>query len=149
MSVTKQLLQLQADAHSLWVKFHNYHWNVKGLQFFSIHEYTEKAYDEMAELFDDCAERVLQLKGKAIVDEATLTKNAKTPKVTKNCFTAAEVIGFIKKDYEYLLKEFKKLDKESEKTGDTTTAAFAQENIAKYEKSLWMLESALQNTCKI
>ncbi|EGO0809891.1 DNA starvation/stationary phase protection protein, partial [Campylobacter lari] len=28
MSVTKQLLQLQADAHSLWIKFHNYHWNV-------------------------------------------------------------------------------------------------------------------------
>lgn len=34
MSVTKQLLQMQADAHHLWVKFHNYHWNVKGLQFF-------------------------------------------------------------------------------------------------------------------
>lgn len=61
MSVTKQLLQMQADAHHLWVKFHNYHWNVKGLQFFSIHEYTEKAYEEMAELFDSCAERVLQL----------------------------------------------------------------------------------------
>lgn len=50
MLVTKQLLQMQADAHHLWVKFHNYHWNVKGLQFYSIHEYTEKAYEEMAEL---------------------------------------------------------------------------------------------------
>lgn len=149
MSVTKQLLQLQADAHSLWVKFHNYHWNVKGLQFFSIHEYTEKAYDEMAELFDDCAERVLQLKGKAIVDEETLTKTSKISKIAKDCFTATEVIELIKKDYEYLLSEFKKLDKESEKAGDTTTAAFAQENIAKYEKMLWMLESTLQNTCKI
>ncbi|MCD4858439.1 DNA starvation/stationary phase protection protein, partial [Campylobacter coli] len=35
------------------------------------------------------------------------------------------------------------------KASDTTTAAFAQENIAKYEKSLWMLSSALQNTCKM
>lgn len=148
MSVTKQLLQLQADAHGLWVKFHNYHWNVKGLQFFSIHEYTEKAYDEMAELFDNCAERVLQLKGKAIVNTETLAKSAKSPKVTKECFTATEVIELIKKDYEYLLNEFKKLNKESEKAGDTTTAAFAQENIAKYEKSLWMLESTLQNSCK-
>lgn len=148
MSVTKQLLQLQADAHSLWVKFHNYHWNVKGFQFFSIHEYTQKAYEEMAELFDSCAERVLQLKGKALVSGETLVKNAKSPKTTKECFATTEVIELIKKDYEYLLNEFKKLNKESEKAGDTTTAAFAQENIAKYEKSLWMLESTLQSSCK-
>ncbi|WP_276882563.1 Dps family protein [Campylobacter cuniculorum] len=148
MSVTKQLLQLQADAHSLWVKFHNYHWNVKGFQFFSIHEYTEKAYEDMAELFDNCAERVLQLKEKAIVDAEILNKNAKSPKIQKDCFSANEVIELIKKDYEYLLNEFKKLDKESEKAGDTTTVAFAQENIAKYEKSLWMLEATLENSCK-
>ena len=40
-NVVTQLNQLQADAHSLFVAFHDYHWNVKGLQFFSIHEYTE------------------------------------------------------------------------------------------------------------
>ncbi len=149
MSVTKQLLQLQADAHSLWVKFHNYHWNVKGLQFFSIHEYTEKAYDDMGDLFDDCAERLLQLKAKAIVCAKDLIENAKAPKAEgKACFTSLEVIEFIKKDYEYLLGEFKKLNEEAEKAGDTTTAAFAQENIAKYEKSLWMLEATLTNSCQ-
>lgn len=148
MSVTKQLLQLQADAHHLWIKFHNYHWNVKGLQFFSIHEHTEKAYEEMAELFDDCAERVLQLGGKAIVCQKTLMENAKSPKVEKDCFTPIEVLECVKKDYEYLLKEFKKLNEAAEKANDTTTASFAQENIAKYEKSLWMLNSSLQNSCK-
>ncbi len=148
MSLIKQLLQLQADAHSLWIKFHNYHWNVKGAQFFSIHEYTQKAYDDMGDLFDDCAERVLQLKGKAMVDAEALNQNAKSPKTQKACFTAGEVVELMKEDYEYLLNEFKKLNKEAEKAGDTTTAAFAQENIAKYEKSLWMLESSLENSCK-
>ncbi|MFH5285230.1 Dps family protein [Campylobacter coli] len=149
MSVKKQLLQMQADAHHLWVKFHNYHWNVKGLQFYSIHEYTEKAYEEMAELFDNCAERALQLGEKAITCQKTLMENAKSPKVEKDCFTPVEVMELIKKDYEYLLAEFKKLNEEAEKASDTTTAAFAQENIAKYEKSLWMLASVLQNTCKM
>ena len=46
-NVVTQLNQLQADAHSLFIAFHDYHWNVQGLQFFSIHEYTEKAYDDM------------------------------------------------------------------------------------------------------
>ncbi|KAA6225910.1 MULTISPECIES: Dps family protein [unclassified Campylobacter] len=149
MSVTQQLNQLQADAHHLWIKFHNYHWNVKGLQFYSIHEYTEKAYEEMAELFDDCAERVLQLGQKAIVCGKALLETAKSPKVETDCFTAVDVMGYLKKDYEYLLGEFKKLNEVSEKEGDTTTAAFAQDNIAKYEKALWMLNSALQDTCKV
>lgn len=148
MSVTKQLLQLQADAHSLWIKFHNYHWNVKGLQFFSIHEYTEKAYEEMAELFDVCAERILQLKEKAVICPKILLENAKAPRVEKDCFTPLEVLELVKKDYEYLLSEFKKLNTESEKANDITTAAFAQENIAKYEKALWMLSASLENNAK-
>ncbi|MPV80316.1 Dps family protein [Campylobacter hepaticus] len=149
MSVTKQLLQIQADAHHLWVQFHNYHWNVKGLQFFSIHEYTEKAYEEMAELFDSCAERVLQLGEKAITCQKVLIENAKSPKVQKDYFTPIEVIEFIKQDYEYLLTEFKKLNEVAEKENDTTTAAFAQENIAKYEKNLWMIGATLQDASKI
>ncbi|MBM0637418.1 DNA starvation/stationary phase protection protein [Campylobacter sp. VicNov18] len=149
MSVIKQLLQMQADAHQLWVKFHNYHWNVKGLQFFSIHEYTEKAYEEMADLFDSCAERVLQLREKAIVCPKVLIENAKAPQVQKDYFTPLEVIEFIKQDYEYLLAEFKKLNAAAEKENDTTTAAFAQENIAKYEKNLWMIEATLEDTCKM
>ncbi|HDZ5066192.1 TPA: DNA starvation/stationary phase protection protein [Campylobacter jejuni] len=149
MSVIKQLLQMQADAHHLWVKFHNYHWNVKGLQFFSIHEYTEKAYEEMAELFDSCAERVLQLGDKAITCQKVLMENAKSPKVEKDCFTPLEVVELIKQDYEYLLAEFKKLNEVAEKENDTTTADFAQENIAKYEKSLWMLGATLQSACKM
>ncbi|TXE85782.1 DNA starvation/stationary phase protection protein [Campylobacter volucris] len=149
MSVSKQLLQLQADAHSLWIKFHNYHWNVKGLQFFSIHEYTEKAYEEMAELFDNCAERVLQLGEKAIVCPEKLLNETKAPKIQKDCFTPVEVLELIKEDYKYLLSEFKKLNETAEKASDTTTAAFAQENIAKYEKTLWMLNSTIQNTCSM
>lgn len=143
MSVVKQLLQLQADAHSLWIKFHNYHWNVKGLQFFSIHEYTEKAYEELAELFDGCAERALQLGEKAIVCPKVLLENAKAPKAEKDHFNPSEVLELVKKDYEYLLSEFKKLNELAEKAGDATTAAFAQENIAKYEKNIWMLEASL------
>lgn len=149
MSVTKQLLQLQADAHSLWVKFHNYHWNVKGLQFFSIHEYTEKAYEDMATLFDDCAERALQLGEKVYIDPSKLTQMSNISKLEKDCFTPVDVLNYIREDYKYLLAEFKKLDKLASENDDTTTSAFAQENIAKYEKAIWMLNSSLQNNCSL
>lgn len=148
MSVIKQLKQLQADSHSLWLKFHNYHWNVKGLQFYAVHAYTEDAYEKMAELFDAVAERILQLKDEAITCPEELYKSAKTPKLDKDCFSAAETLELVKADYEYLLKELKKLDELADKAGDTTTSNLAQDKIAELEKALWMLDNSLETSCK-
>ncbi|MBZ7986934.1 Dps family protein [Campylobacter canadensis] len=149
MSVEKQLLQLQADAHAFFLKFHNYHWNVKGLQFFALHSYTQSAYESMADIFDDCAERLLQLGFKALVCPKALMDLAKAPKTDKTCFDAVELVTLLIADYEYLLKEFKALNEASEKEGDTTTAAYAQEKIAEYEKSLWMLKNTGVQACDI
>lgn len=146
--VTEKLLQIQADAHSLWVRFHNYHWNVKGLQFAAVHSYTEDAYEDMAKLFDDTAERVLQLKEKALVCPKALLENAKVPKVEKCCFTTTEVLELMREDYKYLLNEFKKLDELADKAGDTTTSNLAQDKIAQLEKALWMLDNTLETSCK-
>ena len=146
--VTEKLLQIQADAHSLWIRFHNYHWNVKGLQFAAIHAYTEEAYENMAKLFDDAAERVLQLKEKALVCPKDLLENAKTPKLQKDCFSSTEVLELIREDYKYLLGEFQKLDELASKAGDTTTSNLAQDKIAELEKALWMLDNTLETSCK-
>ena len=147
MSLEKQLLQLQADAHALFLKFHNYHWNVKGLQFFSIHEHTQKAYEAMSEIFDDCAERLLQLGHKAIVCPKELMDLAKAPKTDKTCFQAVDVIVLITADYEYLLAEFKKLAKLANEANDSTTQAYAEEKVAFYEKELWMLKNTGATSC--
>ncbi len=62
--IIEQLKQTQADAHALYVKMHNYHWNIKGMDFFPVHDHTEEIYNNMSVLYDDTAERVLQLGGK-------------------------------------------------------------------------------------
>lgn len=141
--VAEQLKLLQADAHVLVVKFHNYHWNVKGLQFNAIHEYTEKAYDYMFELFDDAAERLLQVGHKPIVCLKELLEASKVEKTHKDSWCAKEVVESIRADYEYLLALFKKLAEVSEEEGDRATVGFADENIAKLEKDIWMLNQTL------
>lgn len=141
--VVKQLNQIQADALSLAVKFHNYHWNVKGGQFFAIHNYTETVYDELFELFDEAAERAIQIGGKALVCPKTIFDLAKAPKVEKDSFSDKEVIELIRADFKYLLAEFKKLAEVADEAGDRPTTAFADDQIAKYEKSIWMLNQTL------
>ncbi|QKF91805.1 DNA starvation/stationary phase protection protein [Campylobacter sp. CCUG 57310] len=139
--VIEQLNQIQADAHALFIKFHDYHWNVKGIQFFSIHEYTEKAYDEFAEIFDEMAERAIQLGGKAIICPGELNKRSHIKPEGKDSYTPTEVLKGVLVDYKHLLGEFKKLAEVAD--GDSTTVAIAEDNIAKYEKAIWMLEATL------
>ncbi|WP_170000884.1 DNA starvation/stationary phase protection protein [Campylobacter sp. RM16189] len=139
--VIQQLNQIQADAHALFIKFHDYHWNVKGIQFFSIHEYTEKAYNELAELFDEVAERAIQLGGKAITKPEELNKLSHIKPAGKDSYTPIEVLKGILAEYEHLLAELKKLAEVAE--DDSTTVAIAEDNIAKYEKAIWMLNATL------
>lgn len=142
--VAKQLNKLQADAHALFIAFHDYHWNVKGLQFAQVHAYTEEAYDEMGELFDDMAERALMIGGKAVTKTKDLIELSKdAPVSVKDGYGVIEVLENVKKAYEYLVKEFKKLQEIAEAEGDDTTSNIAQDHYGEYEKRLWMLASML------
>ncbi|WP_417324294.1 Dps family protein [Halarcobacter sp.] len=139
----KQLKVLQASSLVMFTKLHNYHWNIKGMQFFPIHEMTEKMYEQFSTLYDDCAERVLQLGDKPYVLLGDLQKNSLIKEDKKTDFTAEYVLKNILADFETLLKEFKKLSKIADENDDTTTVAFADDNVAHLEKNIWMIKATL------
>lgn len=142
--VIKQLKQIQADAHALYVKIHNYHWNVKGMDFHPVHSYTEGLYNEMSVLYDDAAERTIILGEKPYLTIDELAKATKIETETKDSFKSKEIVEKIVVDFEYLLKTFKKLSEAAAEADDKGTEAFADEKVAKLEKDLWMLNSMLK-----
>lgn len=135
----KQLKQLQADAHALYVKLHNYHWNVEGMDFFPVHNSTEEIYTAMSTLYDDAAERVLQLGAKPYLTLSEIVKATKIKEEKGNSFKSKEITKAIISDYKYLLKSFQDISQTAGDAGDKTTEAFADENVANLEKELWML----------
>lgn len=139
--VISQLNQIQADAHALYVKIHNYHWNVKGMDFHPVHSYTEGVYNDMSELYDDAAERAIILGGKALLTIDELVKTTKIKTETGTSFKSKEVVEKIIADFEYLLKSFKELSELAGEADDKGTEAFADDKVAKLEKDLWMLNS--------
>ncbi len=143
MAVNEKLKQLQADTHALFVKLHNYHWHVKGLQFQAIHERTETMYEKMAELFDDTAERVLQLGGQPYITQRELMENTRIEEETGTSFTPQEVLEGVIGDYEFLLREFRDLAGAADDQDDSTTVAMAEDVIAELEETLWMLRASL------
>lgn len=141
-NLVKQLNQNLADVQVLYVKLHNYHWNIKGPHFFGIHNVTEGYYDYLAKQYDDIAERILQIDGKPLTTMKDYLKESKIKEEEKSNFNAAEVLKSVIKDFNYMQKEFKKTSKVSDENGDLTTQALADENVAWLEKSLWMLKAS-------
>lgn len=142
--LVKQLKQLQADSHALYVKVHNYHWNVKGMDFFPVHSRTEEIYNEMSGLYDDAAERVIQLGGTPYLTLKQLVEATKIKEETNDSFRSKEVIKNILKDYNYLLDSFRAISDTAADENDKVTEAFADDNIAKLEKEIWMIGNMLK-----
>lgn len=139
--VTDKINLLLADSHVFFTKLHNYHWNIKGLQFLSLHQKTEEYYTEFAVVYDDLAERLLQLGEKPVVTLKKILEITRIEEETDRNFTAQQVVSNILKDFEHFYKEFKELS--SVAGDDVTTVNYADDKIAYLEKEMWMMRSML------
>ncbi|MFC3847117.1 DNA starvation/stationary phase protection protein [Helicobacter baculiformis] len=141
--VVDLLKQLQADSIVLFMKLHNFHWNVKGPDFYPVHKFTQEVYGQFAELFDDLAERVVQLGAVPVVTLAEALKLAHVKEESKHTFHSKEVFEAVLKDYEHLEKHFVQLSDLAGQTDDKVTLAYADEQLAKFQKAVWMLKASL------
>ncbi len=131
-----------ANLQVLYVKLHNYHWNVKGPQFFSIHQVTESYYDYIAQQYDVIAERILQLEAKPLTTLTEYLENATIKEETGKDFNPPYILEKLIADFCQLKNDFKEISNLANKNDDVTTAAIADENIAWLEKAIWMLKAS-------
>ncbi|RDU68189.1 DNA starvation/stationary phase protection protein [Helicobacter cholecystus] len=141
MKTIEVLKQIQADSIVFFMKTHNYHWNVKGANFPQIHAATQEIYENFADIFDDVAERIIQLGGIPYVTLADTLKASKIVEESKQNFSANEVLDGVLKDYKYFEGIFKELSKIADENGDKVTAGFADEKVGQLQKALWMLNA--------
>lgn len=141
--VIEQLKQIQADAQVFYMKVHNFHWNVKGMDFHNTHKATQEIYEKFAEIFDDLAERVLQLGSTPYVTLQQILQNTKIKEVSSTEFNSRAILEAILSDYKYFLNAFLELSNIADEANDKITAAYADENVADLQKAIWMLQAQL------
>lgn len=139
--VTDKLNLLLADSHVFFTKLHNYHWNIKGLQFLVLHQKTEEYYTHFATVYDDLAERALQLGEKPVVTLKKILEITRLQEESAHDFSANQVVSNILRDFEHFFKEFKELS--SIAGEDMTTTNYADDQVAYLEKEMWMMRSML------
>jgi starvation-inducible DNA-binding protein len=126
-----------------YVKLHQYHWNVKGILFKSVHELTESYYDYFAEQYDEVAERIIQLGAKPVTSLKECLNSSLIKEETKNDFDGKYVLKAVLADFRSLKDQFKKISEAAGKINDVPTANIADENVAWLEKQIWMLKASL------
>ena len=141
--VVKELSLFLADTFVYQLLCQNFHWNVTGLHFHSLHSFFEEAYSEVHGTVDAIAERIRALDSKppaSLKEILSLTRLNEAQGIKKS----EEMLEHLLKSSASLCISLKKSIKVAEQDEDPTTADLLTESLQIYEKHAWMLRSLLQ-----
>jgi len=146
MEMTKQLTDIVnkqiANWSVLYIKLHNYHWFVKGPQFFTLHTKFEELYNEASLHIDELAERLLALGGAPVATMKECLQVSSVKEATGQ-ETAEEMVSTLVNDFETMISELKEGMKIAEEVDDETTGDMLLGIHQSLEKHVWMLKSFL------
>lgn len=138
------LSKLLADTYSLYLKTHNFHWNVTGPMFQTLHLMFETQYNELALAVDLIAERIraLGLPAPGTYSEfARLSSIRETSGVPK----AEEMVQILVTGQEAIVRTARSVFPAAANASDEATADLLTQRIQLHEKTAWMLRSLLEN----
>lgn len=141
--VAEGLSKMLADTYTLYLKTHNFHWNVTGPMFQTLHLLFETQYNELALAVDLIAERIRALGFPApgtYSEFAKLGSIKETPGVPK----AEEMIRLLVEGQEAVVRTARAAFPAAEKAGDEATADLLTQRMQAHEKAAWMLRSHLE-----
>jgi starvation-inducible DNA-binding protein len=139
-TVDAVLNQQVANWNVLHMKLHNFHWYVKGPQFFTLHVKFEELYTEAATHIDVLAERLLAVGGKPV---ATLSESLRLSSVGEAVGgeTAEQMTVSVAKDFTQLIGELKQGIKIADSSDDEDTADLLLAKKTGLETHVWMLNA--------
>lgn len=138
------LSRLLADTYTLYLKTHNFHWNVTGPMFQTLHLMFETQYTELALAVDLIAERIRSLGYPApgtYAEYIQLSSIPETPGVPK----AKEMIRLLVEGQEAVVRTARSIFPVVEEVNDEPTADLLTQRMQVHEKTAWMLRSLLED----
>ncbi|MEM7070813.1 MAG: Dps family protein [Pseudomonadota bacterium] len=140
--VIGRLKILLADSYSLYLKTQNYHWNVTGPHFKSLHELFEAQYNDLAAAVDEIAERIRALGEKAPGSWQAFESLSTIQSGDENA-NATTMLQDLIKDQDVLIKTLRDVLEASQNVGDEATSGLVTDRMMVHEKAKWMLASSL------
>lgn len=139
-AIAEGLSHLLADTYTLYLKTHNFHWNVTGPMFNTLHLMFETQYNELALAVDLIAERIRAL---GVYAPGSYRQYAKLTSIEEETGipSAEEMIALLVKGQEAVVKTARRVFPLADKAGDEPTADLLTQRMQIHEKTAWMLRS--------
>ena len=138
-----ELGKLLADSYTLYLKTHNYHWNVTGPMFQTLHLMFEQHYTELAMAVDQIAERIRSIGHYAPGSYAAFAKLSSIEDA-EGVPKATEMVRELVKGHETVVRTARTTLDVASKAGDDDTADLATQRLQVHEKTAWMLRALLE-----
>lgn len=137
------LSRLLADTYTLYLKTHNYHWNVTGPMFQTLHLMFETQYNELALAVDLVAERIRALGVYAPGSYAQYSQLSSIKEETA-IPAAQDMIRNLVQGQEAVIRTARSLLPLADKASDESTADLLTQRLQVHEKTAWMLRSLIE-----
>lgn len=141
-AIAEGLGKLLADSYTLYLKTHNFHWNVTGPMFQTLHLMFETQYNELALAVDQIAERIRALGCPAPGTYSEFVRLSSIPETT-GVPKATDMIRLLVEAQEAVVRTARAIYPLAEKAADEATADLLTQRIQLHEKTAWMLRSLL------
>lgn len=143
ITIANGLAALLADSYSLYLKTHNFHWNVTGPMFNTLHLMFETHYTELSLAVDLIAERIRAL---GFIAPGSYSEFAKLSKVTEHSgdTDATDMVKYLIESHEVVIKTARDIIAIADEANDQVTLDLLTQRLQVHEKTVWMLRSLLR-----
>lgn len=140
--IVEGLTRLLADTYALRLKTQNFHWNVRGQMYFSLHEAFEEQYNDLAVAVDEIAERIRKL-GAYTPGNLELYSELSNIEGVKRSLAAQDMVSHLIKDNEGMAKRMRDFCDLLDDAGDEATLDLLAGRIDMHEEVAWTMRATL------
>lgn len=143
-AIADGLSRLLADTYTLYLTTHNFHWNVTGPMFNTLHVMFMGQYTELWNAVDPIAERIRSLGHPAPGSYAAFGRLSSLPDAPDTPPKALEMVRVLVAGHEAVARTARALFPQADKAGDEPTADLLTQRLTVHEQTAWMLRSLLE-----
>ena len=129
-----------ADLVVEYHKLQNFHWYVKGKNFFTIHAKLEELYDGINSAIDEVAENILINDGKPLASIQEFLAHAKIKEANTEYIGYRAIFEAVLADFEYLLVSAKTIKKQADAEENYGISSLMDDYIQQFGKNIWMIK---------
>jgi len=139
----EKLNKYLSDTAVMYIKLHNLHWNISGMQFKGVHEYLESLYDGITENMDAIAELIRMHNEYPAASLADFQKISTVEELASEKIEIKKALAIALEDFTALDKEAKAIRTAADEEDAFDIVAMMEDHCAEFQKIIWFISSTL------